>query len=86
MRRIDIGQTARSGEYCDICKKTIYIDIWGHIERHKRELQRREDERAGRDASDEFMERLQNRASFAAYKEGRYRPVGEFMDEMDQLG
>lgn len=51
MRGLDIGRTVRSGEYCDICKKTIYLNIWGHIEMHKRELQERENRRAAREAS-----------------------------------
>ena len=64
MRGIDIGRIARSGEYCDICRKYIFVDIWGHIARHKRELQDREDARAARENSERFMDQLRE----AGYK------------------
>jgi hypothetical protein len=57
-RYFDIGRAARDGEYCDICKKTIYFNIWGHIEAHRRQFQREEDERASREASEDFIDTL----------------------------
>lgn len=51
-----IGEMARSGEWCDICEKMIYLDIWGHMMTHKRQLQQEEDNRASREASERFKE------------------------------
>lgn len=58
MSVMDIGPVARSGEWCDICRKYVYLNVWGHIAMHKRELQRREDGRAMRENGERFMERL----------------------------
>lgn len=58
MPYFNIGDMARHGEYCDICKKMIYVNVWGHVAMHKRELQRKEDERAMRENSERFMQRL----------------------------
>lgn len=58
MRGMDIGRAAREGEYCDICKKTIYFNIWDHIAMHRHELQREEDARASREASERFKDSI----------------------------
>lgn len=42
------------GTWCDICRKMIYIDVWGHVERHARQKQMEEDARASREESDKI--------------------------------
>lgn len=59
---INIGEAARSGEWCDICKKMIYVGVWDHIAAHRRDFQRKEDERASREASERFKEICQRGA------------------------
>lgn len=58
MRGTSIGEMARSGAYCDICEKMIYMGWWEHVEQHKRELQAKEDARAARENSDRFKKAL----------------------------
>lgn len=62
MRGINIGDMARRSEYCDICQKHIYMGWWDHIERHKRELQAKEDERVARERSERFKDALRGRS------------------------
>lgn len=91
MRGTNIGELVRRGEYCDICKKMIYINIWGHVSMHKQDLQRKEDRRAAKEASDNFLNRMCDFAEgrkckqgFEEYKLGNYRSVEKFMQELEQ--